>query len=133
MRNELNAAWLRGREPVLFAVVAGANSVVYVLVAIVLAQVVGVAPVIASGIAYGAAIIVAFLGNSIFTFEQGRWNSPRQWIAHTVLYGSGLAWNMAAVFLFERLTGNPVYGFVVFFFTWPAVTFYVSKTYVFRA
>ena len=67
MHNELYAAWIRGREPVLVAIVACANSVVYVLVAVVLAQVAGVAPVIASGIAYVAAIILAFVGNSIFT------------------------------------------------------------------
>jgi len=133
MRNALYAAWIRWREPVLFAVVACANTAVYIIVAVVLAQVVGIAPVMASGTAYVAAIVVAFLGNSIFTFEQGRWNSRRQWMAHTALYGAGLAWNMTTVSLFERLTGNPVYGFVVFSFTWPAVTFYVSKTHIFRA
>ena len=120
------------REAILFSLVGAANTATYILAAVLLAYVAGMRTVIASSLAYVLAVAVAFLGNAIFTFEKGRWNSPRQWIAYSVLYGLGLVWNVSAIHIFETLTGSPIIGFVAFSLTWPVLAFVISKTFVFR-
>ena len=130
---KLRTAWPLSREAILFALIALANTAAYVVVAMLLIYWGGMPAFLASGIAYVVAVIVSFLGNALFTFEYGRWNSPRQWLAFGALYSFGLAWNVSAVHLFDKLMGSPFTGLAAFAVTWPVLAFLVSKLLVFRA
>lgn len=124
--------WPSWRAPILFAIVGLANTATYIVAVLILTYVAHVPSVAASAASYVLAVVVAFLGNAVFVFDSGRWNSPRQMLAYAILYGTGLIWNMNCVNLLTVLTGSPVYGFIVFSITWPPLSFIISKTIVFR-
>jgi putative flippase GtrA len=120
------------REINLFVVVGVAATCCQVAVALAAQRWLGLGPVLASFVGYAGSVGVSYLGNSRLTFRRPALHGP-QFVRFATISLTGLAINLATVYLCTRALGAPLWlAMVPVVMVVPASTFLMSKFWAFR-
>jgi putative flippase GtrA len=120
------------REINVFVLVGVAATACQVAVSLAAQRWLGVGPVVASLIGYGASVGVSYLGNSLFTFRRPALHAP-QFARFAAISLTGLALNLATVWVCTHALGWPLWlAMVPVVMVVPTSTFVLSKFWAFR-
>lgn len=109
-----------------------ANTLVYLLVFAAAREWLGLPDLVSALAACAFAASVHFSGNFYVTFHNTRGRMHRAIGLYLLVYGGGVVYNLACVAAGSRLASNPYYGVWFFMITWPVISFFLSRTVVFK-
>ena len=120
------------REINVFIAVGVTATACQVGVSLAAQRLLGLGPMAATLVGYGASVGVSYLGNSLFTFRRRALHGP-QFVRFAAISLAGLAINQGVVFVATHLLGWPLWqALIPVVAIVPASTFVMSKLWAFR-
>ncbi len=120
-------------EIILFVLVGVAATACQVGVSLAAQRWLGVGPVVASLVGYGASVGVSYLGNSLLTFRRPALHGP-QFARFATISLTGLAINLSIVWVATHTLGWPLWqAMIPVVMLVPTATFVMAKLWAFRA